>query len=111
MDTAMTSDNTGATEREIKLETASGTITVLTDDTELDVIDGYELSDTERAEFDYVDWAGVDGGTDSAEFVRYREELYDLGEFEWLSMPSMPRVFVGWDAYRPDSFFSGLLLR
>jgi hypothetical protein len=75
-----------------------------------DVIDAFELSPAERAEFDYVDWPAVEDGRESASFVRYRGDLVDLGEFEVWDNPSSP-TRAGWDGIRPDSFFSGLVVR
>jgi hypothetical protein len=74
------------------------------------VIDGYELSAAERAEFDYLDWEAIDEGAASAEFFRYRGELYDLGEFTVWDNPASP-TRQGWDGFRSDSYFSGLVVR
>lgn len=74
------------------------------------VIDAWELTATERGEFDYLDWDGISEGRDSASFVRYRGELYDLGEFEVWTNPESP-MREGWDGFRSDSFFSGLVIR
>jgi hypothetical protein len=73
-----------------------------------DVLRWWDLTDKERAEFDYID----DVKQDDAEFVRYRGELYDLHDMErgWGNC-SMPDQFKGWDNYRSDSFFSGILIR
>ena len=62
----------------------------------------------ERSEFDYINWDKVEKGEDSASFLLYRGDYYDLSEF---TVP--PPVFknLGWDGYRPDSFFSGLLVK
>jgi hypothetical protein len=75
-----------------------------------DVIDAYELSADERAEFDYLDWPAIERGEDSASFVRYRGELYDLREFERWDSPASP-TREGWDGFRSDSYFSGLVVR
>ena len=75
-----------------------------------DVVDALELSADERAEFDYLDWPAIDRGEDSASFVRFKGELYDLGEFERWDNPASP-TREGWDGFRSDSFFSGLVVR
>ena len=62
-------------------------------------VDSHELTATERAEFDYLDWSAIDEGNDSATFFRYRGTLYDLGEFMRTDLP-------GWDGIATDSFFS-----
>lgn len=85
-----------------------------------DVIQAYELTQAERAEFDYVNWEGIDNGSDSAEFFRYRGQLYHLGEFSRVIPAGSTRChpmecdapeFAGWDGYASDSCFSGMLAR
>lgn len=85
---------------------------VITNNVPRDVLDGWELSPSERAQFDYIDWAAIERGEDSASFFRYKGEVYDLGEFQSLSAPGrhdFPRD--EWDGIRTDSFFSALLVR
>lgn len=72
------------------------------------VIDGYELTADERKEFDYIDWAGVDGGTESASFVRYKGDLIDLGD---VMRAEGSIAEAGWDGFNPDSFFSGIAIK
>jgi len=61
---------------------------------------GYELSESEKANFDWVD------DIDSADFIRYRGRLYQLGQFM-----RAPESLEGWHGYHGDSFFSGVLIR
>lgn len=69
------------------------------------VIDGYQLTATERAQLDYIDWDAYDRGEAiSAEFFRYRGELYDIHEFERSTID-------GWDGMQSDSYFSATLFR
>jgi len=75
-----------------------------------DVIDAYELTADERAEFDYLNWPAIERGEDSASFFRYRGELYDLGEFLVWDNPASP-TRGAWDGFRSDSYFSGLAVR
>lgn len=86
---------------------------VTTNNVPRDVVDAYELSAAERAEFDYIDWPAVDRGEGSASFFRYRGRLYDLGEFSTTSMPfGAPDLAAqGWDGYLSDSFFSAIVVR
>lgn len=84
---------------------------IITNNVPRDVIDAYELSETERKEFDYIDWQAVDNGESSPEFVRYKGQLIDLGDLEGGFGTAMPEVFQGWSNYRSDSFFSGILVR
>lgn len=93
----------------------SDAITIVTNWHARDVIDAWQLSESERAEFDYLNWRAIEAGEDSATFFRYRGELYDLGEFFTTSPGAwnfgLPDEFKGWSGYRSDSFFSGMLVR
>ena len=99
---------------------AEAVIRIRTNNVPRDVINAWELTPAERAEFDYLDWAAIDSGSDSREFVRYRGQLYDLSEFSRIIPPGIARMhpmecdsrsFIGWDGYISDSYFSGLLIR
>ena len=68
------------------------------------VVDPAELTETERAEFDYLDWPALDEGRDSASFFRFKGQLYDLGTFERTAVQ-------GWDGQHVDSFFSAVLVK
>lgn len=83
---------------------------ITTNHHERPIVEAYELTADERAEFDYVDWSAVDRGEASASFVRYRGELVDLSEFEVWDNPASP-TRMGWHGVRPDSYFSGLVVR
>lgn len=86
------------------------TVTVRTNNVPRDVVEGYELTEAERASFDYVDWPAVERGEASPTFVRYLGELHDLGEFSaWTTCPH--EALRQWDGYRGDSFFSALVVR
>lgn len=61
---------------------------------------GYQLSPSERADFDYIDPEEFD----SHDFLRYRGEIYDIEEFTASNVS-------GWDGMRADSFFSAILIR
>lgn len=74
-----------------------------------EVIYGFELSPAEQAEFDYLDWTSEDGSGPSGEFFRYKGQLYDLGEFSRIE--NQAGELNGWDGYKSDSFFSGLVVR
>jgi hypothetical protein len=86
-------------------------LSIITNNVPRFILDAYELTADERAEFDYIDWAGVDTGSESASFARYRGELYDLGEFERWDNPASPTRDTHWDGMRSDTFFSGVLVR
>jgi len=99
-------------------------MTITTNNVPREVINGGELTQVERLEFDYMNWDAIDEGSDSASFVRYRGELYDLGEFVRIIPRSGQLGPVGfchpvednsplaaWDGIRTDSFFSGIVIR
>ena len=67
---------------------------ITTNNVPRDTTDAWELTPDERKEFDYLDWAKIDAGEDSASFVRYRGDVLDLGTFM--------RVFPGGELLGPD---------
>ncbi len=77
---------------------------IVTNNVPRDIVDAFELTPAERQRFDYLKWDRIDDGTDSASFVRYKGELYDLGEFMITTTP-------GWDGINADSAFSATLVR
>jgi hypothetical protein len=42
------------------------TLTVTTNNHHRPVVDAWELTPSERAQFDYLDWAAIEEGSDSA---------------------------------------------
>lgn len=82
-------------------------ITIRTNNIPRDVLGWHDLTARERAEFDYLD---TDQRRDDAQFIRYRDVAYDLGEFTSLSVTGTPE-FKPWDGVHADSHFSGVLIR
>lgn len=80
---------------------------IITNNVPRDIIYGYELTEKEQAEFDYLDFASDDDSC--RDFVRYKGEVIDLQDLE--GNFGTETTFVGWDAYRSDSFFSGILVK
>jgi hypothetical protein len=72
------------------------------------IVDAYELSAKERAEFDYLDWPAIDSGNGSATFFRYYGELYDLGD---IMRAEGELADLGWHGFNSDSYFSGIAVR
>lgn len=72
-----------------------------------DVVDAWELTPAERAEFDYLDWPAIEAGTDSASFFRRHGELHDLGNFLRTEEGGELRR-LGYHGFAADSFFSGI---
>jgi hypothetical protein len=91
------------------------TVKVVTNNHRREILDGWSLTATERAEFDYIAWGKVDEGEESAEFVRFHGSLYDLGEFtaSWgLSRDGgLPEHLKGWHGYLSESAFSAVVVR
>ena len=86
-------------------------LTIITNNVTRDLLCFEDLTDDERAEFDYVNAADFC----SPRFFRYRGCCYDLNDgFD--SLPTYtPGVFrdnlKGWDGFQSDSFFSGIAVR
>jgi hypothetical protein len=72
---------------------------------------GYELTENERAEFDYIPADEID----SHDFIRYRGVLYDPAEFMRTPCDEPERqelnALCAWDGYQSDSYFSGVVIR
>lgn len=75
--------------------------TVITNNVPRDVIYGDELTETERAEFDYIG----DDDMPSRAFVRYKGELYDLDDMMRVP-PGSDVERQGWQMYADGSAFS-----
>jgi hypothetical protein len=80
-------------------------VEIITNNVPREILDASQLTEAERKDFDYLDWDALEEGRDSASFIRYRGELYDLNDTEG-TFPADRRWF-----YRSDSFFSGVLFR
>ena len=90
-------------------------VRVVTNNVPRDVIEAWELSPSEREDFDYLDWPAIERGEDSASFFRYKGELYDLGEFSAdygiTKGAGLPEHLSNWHGYQSDSFFSATVVR
>lgn len=84
-------------------DTSDG-VTIRTNNVPRPLIYGYDLTERERAEFDYYTPEELDG----AEFFRYRGQVYDASQFEQCPHGFFP---ADWDGYKGDSFFSGILIK
>lgn len=71
----------------------------------------HELTEKELADFDYLSPDEING----REFVRYKGQVYDMGEFMRIDKAIAPHPqregWEGWHGYSADSFFSGVLVR
>jgi hypothetical protein len=89
---------------------SDGRVTIRTNNVPRFTVDPSELTPAERDDFDYLDWAKIDAGADSATFVRFRGELYSLDQFRRVE-PGGDFARAGWHGIHNDSFFSGVLIR
>ena len=91
------------------------TTTVRTNNVPRDILDASELTQKERAEFDYLDWDALAEGNDSASFFRYRGTVYDLGEFSAdygiTRGAGLPEHLSKWDAYMSVHAFCAIVVR
>ena len=87
-------------------------ITILTNNHRRPVVDAWDLTPAERADFDYVDWDAIERGEDSRSFVRAYGQVIDLNDMDGApAWGGMPASLAGWDNYQSDSFFSGIVVR
>lgn len=80
-------------------------ITIRTNNQARDLVQGYELSDKERKEFDYYDNAEE---LNFALFFRYKGDIYDFSEVVRLDDKEN---FNGWHGSIGTSYFSGILVK
>ena len=84
-------------------------LTIKTNNASRDVLRWYDLTARERAEFDYID---TEEQQAESSFVRYKDEVYDLGEFQAIqTREHWPEEMRKWHGYRNDSYFSGIVIR
>lgn len=80
-----------------------------------DIIDASQLTLKEQEEFDYLDWAALERGEDTASFFRYGGQVYDIGEFTTdygiLKGSGLPSELIGWDGYMTESAFSAIVVK
>lgn len=90
-------------------------VRVVTNNVPRDVIDAHELTESERAEFDYLDWAAIEDGRESASFFRFKGQVYDLGgfmaDFGITKGMGLPAHLSDWDGYMSEHAFSALVIR
>lgn len=66
---------------------------------------GYELSDKQKADFDYIAADEID----SHDFVIYKGMVFDVAEFMIVDKDS--EHFKDWDGYSSGSYFHGTLIK
>jgi len=87
------------------------TMTIKTNNHVHSFLYGYELTEKERAEFDYM----TDEEIDESTFLRYCKSIYALSDFMRIDPPIAPHCqrsgWENWDGYLAYSFSSGVLIR
>ena len=79
-------------------------IKVITNNQWRDIINGFDLSDKEKADFDYCD------DVNSEQFIRYKGHVYHMGDIMRIeSKDCSPSAFDGYHGYVGESYFSGVL--
>ena len=78
------------------------TIKIMTNNTPRNLTYGYELTDKQKQDFDYIE------DIDNHDFVIYKNNVIDLSEF--MRIDSIDH-FKDWHGYSSDSFFSGTLVK
>jgi len=77
-------------------------LTIITNNHRRDIIYWWELTEEEKAEFDYA--------TEESMFFRYKGSLYCLDDF--MRIEHHPNSdFASWDGYSPDGFSSGTVVK
>ncbi|QGH73793.1 hypothetical protein [Vibrio phage vB_VhaM_VH-8] len=71
---------------------------VITNNVPRQLIYGYELTDKQKQDFDYID------DIDSHNFVKYKDMVFDVSEF-------MITDIDGWDGISGQSYFNGYLIK
>jgi len=61
------------------------------------------MTEKQRKEFDYM----KEEDFHSATFIRYKDWIYELGDFERIPNGMFPRP---WNGYLSETFFSGILI-
>ncbi len=76
---------------------------IITNHNYRETLTAYDLTKEELKEFDYLEEG-------EGSFFRYKGEVYDLGEFFCIG-ERCNDTMQGWDGFRSDSFFSGLVVK
>ena len=77
-------------------------IKIMTNNKPRQLIYGYELTDKQKQDFDYIE------DINSHDFVKYKNNIYDLSEFMRIENNDSLK---DWDGYSSDSYFSGTLVK
>lgn len=79
---------------------------VTTNHVRRDLLYGFQLTEWERKEFDYLDSKELEN---SQRFFRFKGLVYDLHEFVRVDQ-NVPAL-KGWTGYQSDTYFSGVVVK
>jgi len=79
-------------------------IEIITNNHPRQLIYGYELTEKEKEDFDYLEDIEIH------DFFRYKGQVYDPSEFMGIEHNLDPE-FSKWEGYSSDSYFSGIVLK
>lgn len=85
------------------------THTIRTNNVPRPVINGWDLTEKEKKEFDYLDFSEEAGDGMSRSFFRYKGNVYDLGDC--MAVESTNTLCKGWDGYYGESYFSAVVVK
>ena len=77
-------------------------INIITNNKPRQLIYGYELTDKQKEDFDYIE------DIDSRKFVKYKNNIYVLSDFMRIKNNDSLK---DWHGYNSDSAFSGTLIK
>ena len=77
-------------------------IKIITNNKPRQLIYGYELTDKQKQDFDYIE------DIDIHDFVKYKNNIHDLSEF--MRVETIDSL-KDWHGYSSDSYFSGTLVK
>lgn len=82
---------------------------IVTNNHERPLIFGYELTEKEQSDFDYIN----DDDMGCSEFIRYKGDLYHTADLMGIdaNRACLPFGFSGWQCYESQTFFSGVLFK
>lgn len=80
---------------------------IITNNISRPILYGFDLTEKEQTEFDFLDWS-EDGDGHYNHFFRYKRSVYYLGDFMRLNEY---HPFSDWFGYYGETFFSGVLVK
>lgn len=84
------------------------TTTIKTNHHARNLLSWYELTIEEQS--DMLHYLNTSEKQSEASFIRYHKRVYDLGEFMRIEHTNKD-LFVKWDGYISDSYFSGIVIK